>query len=334
VTVVKAMRLSSVGRAEDKPLTLTEIPVPEPAPGHIAIDVLVCGVCRTDLHIAEGEVSAALPIVPGHQAAGRVVAVGEGVDAFAVGDEVGVGWMSSTCGICRFCESGCENLCYAARFTGRDVNGGYAARMSADARYVYRLPPSLSPADAAPLLCAGIIGYRSLRLSRVSSGGKLGLIGFGASAHLAIQVAMHWQCEVYAFTREEHHQQLALELGAVWAGQVWEDPGVQLDGAVIFAPSGDLVPQALAHVERGGVVAINAIHMSDIPSMRYGALYYERTIQSVANYTRRDADEFLALAADIPIRANVERFSLERANEALLRIKRGAVHGAAVLDIG
>ena len=330
---MKAMQLSSIGRAENALLALVDIPVPQPPPGHVAIDVLACGVCRTDLHIVEGEVSAALPIIPGHQAAGRIAALGDGVDTFAIGDNVGVGWMSSTCGTCRFCEDGRENLCYAGRFTGRDANGGYATQMSADARYVYRLPPALSPSDAAPLLCAGIIGYRSLRLSQVSSGARLGLVGFGASAHLAIQVALHWKCEVYAFTREEHHRKLALELGAAWAGQVWEDPGVRLDGAVIFAPSGELVPQTLAHLERGGVLAINAIHMSDIPPIPYDVLYHERTVKSVANYTRRDADEFLALAAEIPIRANVEHFSLEQANDALLRIKRGAVHGAAVLDI-
>jgi propanol-preferring alcohol dehydrogenase len=255
------------------------------------------------------------------------------VDQFALGDAVGVGWLFDTCGTCTFCTTGRENLCYAARFTGRDVDGGYATMMVADARYVYRLPPDLAAIDAAPLLCAGIIGYRSLRIAEVQPGTTLGLVGFGASAHLAIQVALHWGCEVYAFTREEHHRSLALELGAAWAGEATDDPGVRLDAAVIFAPAGELVPQTLVHLERGAVLAINAIHMSDIPTMPYAALYHERAIRSVANFTRRDAEEFLDLSANIPVRANVERFALAEANEALLRIKRGAVHGAAVLDM-
>jgi propanol-preferring alcohol dehydrogenase len=306
---------------------------PQPAHGQLLIDVDACGVCRTDLHIVEGEVSARLPIIPGHQVAGRVAAVGSDVDRFVVGEPVGVGWLFETCGTCTFCTTGRENLCYRARFTGRDVNGGYASMMVADARYVYRLPRGLSAIDAAPLLCAGIIGYRSLRCAEVRPGSKLGLVGFGASAHLAIQVALHWGCDVYAFTREEHHRALALELGAVWAGDAADDPGVTLDGAVIFAPSGELVPQILALLERGAILAINAIHMSDIPAMPYAALYHERTVRSVANFTRRDADEFLDLAAKIPVRANIERYALEDANEALVRIKQGAVYGAAVLDM-
>jgi propanol-preferring alcohol dehydrogenase len=328
---MKAMLLSRTGSAEERLLSLADLPDPVPARGQVLIAVEACGVCRTDLHIVEGEVRAVLPLVPGHQAAGRIVALGDGVDAFAVGDAVGVGWLFSTCGTCAFCASGRENLCRDARFTGRDAHGGFAERMVADARYIYRLPPSFTAIDAAPLLCAGIIGYRSLRLSEIKPGGRLGLIGFGASAHLAIQVARHWGCEVYAFTREAHHRALALDLGAAWAGEAWEDPGVPLDAAVTFAPAGDLVPQALARLDRGGTLAINAIHMSDIPPIAYDALYYERTVRSVTNFTRRDAEEFLALAAEIPIRAEIERFRLEDANEALLRIKHGAVHGAAVL---
>jgi propanol-preferring alcohol dehydrogenase len=333
VDAVNAMLLSRTGRAEDRLLELADLSSPRPGPGQVTIDVEACGVCRTDLHIVEGEVPAALPIVPGHQAAGRIAEHGEGVDAFAVGDAVGVGWLFSTCGTCAFCRDGRENLCRDARFTGRDVHGGYAQRMVADAGYVYHLPPSFAPIDAAPLLCAGIIGYRSLKLSAIEPGGRLGLVGFGASAHLTIQVARHMGCDVYVFTREEHHRELALELGAVWAGEAWEDPGVQLNAAVIFAPAGELVPQALARLDRGGTLAINAIHMTDIPRIAYDALYHERTIRSVANFTRRDAEEFLALAAEIPIRAAIERFRLEDANEALLRVKRGAVHGAAVLEI-
>lgn len=330
---MKAMRLARTGAAEERLLAAAELPEPQPAAGQVLIDVEACGVCRTDLHIVEGEVRAPLPVVPGHQAAGRIAAVGPGVTGLAAGDSVGVGWMASTCGACDFCATGRDNLCYRARFTGRDIDGGYAERTVADARFVYRLPEGLSAHAAAPLLCAGIIGYRSLRLAEMRRGARLGLVGFGASAHLAIQVALHEGCDVYAFTREDHHQRLARELGAVWAGQAQDDPGVRLDCAVIFAPAGELVPQTLAHMERGGIVAINAIHMSDIPAMAYDLLYWERAVRSVANYTRRDAEEFLALAARIPVRAEVERFPLAAANEALLRVKRGAVHGAAVLEI-
>jgi propanol-preferring alcohol dehydrogenase len=327
------MILRRTGSAESRPLAMSELPDPGAAAGQVVIALESCGVCRTDLHIIEGEVPAALPIVPGHQAVGRVIALGEGVTELRVGDLVGVGWLASTCGNCAFCSSGRENLCSGATFTGRDANGGFGERIAADARYVFPIPPGLSARDAAPLLCAGIIGYRSLRLSEIKPGGRLGLIGFGASAHLAIQVARHWRCDVYAFTREEHHRQLARELGAVWVGEATDDPGVALDAAVIFAPVGELVPQALSRIARGGTLAINAIHMSPIPSFSYDLIYHERTVRSVANFTRRDAVEFLALAADIPIRADVEEHALEQANEVLLRVKRGAVHGAAVLTI-
>ena len=221
----------------------------------------------------------------------------------AIGDAVGVGWIASTCGVCAFCRSGRENLCPRATFTGRDRDGGYAGRMVASARWAYALPAGLAAREAAPLLCAGIIGYRSLLLSQIAPGGRLGLFGFGASAHLAIQVALHWKCEVFAFTREAHHRDLARRMGAVWAGEAFEDPGVELDSAVTFAPAGELVPLALSRLARGGTVAVNAIHMSPIPSFDYEALYGERVVRSVMNYTRRDADEFLALAAGIPVRA-------------------------------
>ena len=327
------MRLSLPAPIEERPLALADIATPEPGPGEVAIAIEACGVCRTDLHIAEGEVSARLPVVPGHQAAGRVVALGAGVRDFALGDAVGVGWMASTCGVCAFCRSGSENLCPSATFTGRDRDGGYAETMAADARWVYRLPPAVTAVGAAPLLCAGVIGYRSLRLSGVRPGGRLGLFGFGASAHLAIQVALHWRCSVYAFTREERHRRLALEMGAAWAGAADEDPGVALDAAVTFAPAGELVPLALSRLERGGTVAVNAIHMSPIPSFSYDLLYGERVVRSVMNFTRRDAEEFLALAATIPVRVHTEAFALEEANEALVRVRRGEVLGAAVLRI-
>jgi propanol-preferring alcohol dehydrogenase len=328
---MRAMALERVAAAEEMPLVAARAPEPVPAAGELVIAVEACGVCRTDLHILEGEVAARLPLIPGHQAAGRVSEVGPGVKGIAVGDSVGVGWMASTCGVCRFCRSERENLCEKATFTGRDRDGGYAERMTARAEWVFRLPEGFSAKEAAPLLCAGIIGYRSLRLSGIEPGGRLGLFGFGASAHLAIQVALHWGCEVFAFTREEHHRQLARRMGAVWAGAAGDDPGVLLDAAVTFAPAGELVPTALSRLDRGGTLAVNAIHMSTIPAFEYETLYGERTVRSVMNSTRRDAEEFLDLAARIPVRASTEPYPLDQANEALLRVKRGLVRGAAVL---
>jgi propanol-preferring alcohol dehydrogenase len=320
--------------AEDaRPLSEVDRPAPEPGAGQVAIDVEACGICRTDVHIVEGEVPARLPVVPGHQIAGRIAAVGAGVDGFHEGDRVGVGWMASVDGRCRFCRSGRENLCEHATFTGRDRDGGYAERAVAEARWVYPLPRGVSPIDAAPLLCAGIIGYRSLRLSGIEPGGRLGLFGFGASAHLALQVARHRGCAVYAFTREAHHRELAIAMGAEWAGEATDDPGVPLDAAVTFAPAGEIVPAALARLDRGGAVAVNAIHMSPIPSLDYERLYGERVVRSVMNYTRQDALEFLELAAAIPIRARVETYGLAEANDALGRVRRGEVDGAAVLRI-
>ena len=330
---VRGMRLEKIGPASERSLTLVELPEPEPAPGEIAIRVDACGVCRTDLHIVEGEVEAALPVVPGHQAAGRVERVGAGVSGFSHGDPVGVGWMASTCGICRFCVSGRENLCERAAFTGRDRDGGYAEWMTAAEGWVYPLPSGFSSREAAPLLCAGIIGYRSLKISGIRPGGRLGLFGFGASAHLAIQVARSWGCEVFAFTREAHHRGLARALGAVWSGEAREDPGVLLDAAITFAPAGELIPQALARLDRGATLAVNAIHTSPIPSFEYETLYGERGVRSVMNYTRRDAEEFLELAARLPVRAEVETCRLEEANDALLRLGQGRIHGAAVLTM-
>lgn len=274
-----------------------------------------------------------LPVTPGHQAAGRVIEVGPGVEGLREGDAVGVGWIASTCEVCRFCLSGRENLCERGTFTGRDRDGGYAERMTARARWVYRLPAGFSPADAAPLLCAGIIGYRSLKLSGAAAGGRLGLFGFGASAHLAMQVARRWGCEVYAFSREAHHRELAREMGAAWAGDSGEDPGVPLDAAVIFAPAGEIVLAALARLDRGAVLAVNAIHMSPIPALDYALLYGERVVRSVTNFTRGDAEEFLALAATIPVRASIQAYPLEAAGDALAAVKAGAVRGAAVLTV-
>src|SRR6266508_13159 len=330
---MRAMVLREAKPFEGEPLAIEDRAELSAGDGEITIAVEACGVCRTDLHIIEGEVTARLPVILGHQAAGKIAALGPGVSGFAPGDPVGVGWMASTCGVCRFCRSGRENLCEKATFTGRDRDGGYAQMLAAHAEWVYRLPAGFSALEAAPLLCAGIIGYRSLRLSGIQPGGRLGLFGFGASAHLAIQAALHWKCEVFVFTREEHHRRLAVKMGAAWGGGGEDDPGAALDAAVTFAPAGELVPVALSRLGRGGALAINAIHMSPIPSFPYELLYGERRVVGVTNYTRRDAEEFLDLAARIPIRAQTEIFPLEKANEALLRVKRGEVRGAAVLEI-
>jgi len=330
---VRAQRLHRTAPAQERPLRLEDLAPPRPGEGEVAIAIEACGVCRTDLHILEGEVPARLPITPGHQAAGKVVEVGPGVRSFAPGDSVGVGWIASTCGECAFCRSGRENLCPRATFTGRDRDGGYAEKLVANATWVYPLPSGFSASDAAPLLCAGIIGYRSLKLSGIGRGGRLGLFGFGASAHLAMQVARHWGCAVYAFSREQHHRQLALDLGAAWAGDSGDDPGVALDAAVLFAPAGEIVPLALARLDRGATLAINAIHMSPIPQMDYSRLYGERGIRSVTNYTRRDAEEFLALAVEIPVRASVAMYPLERAGDALVDVEAGRIRGAAVLSV-
>ena len=332
---MRAMVLRESG-APDKDagaLVLEDLPAPRPGPGEVAIAVSSCAVCRTDLHILDGEVPAALPRVLGHQAAGRVVEVGPGVESLRPGDAVGVGWLASTCGACRFCTSGRENLCEEAAFTGRDRDGGFAEILTAREGFAFRLPEELEAIQAAPLLCAGVIGYRSLKLSAIAPGGRLGLFGFGASAHLAIQIALHWGCSVYAFTREQMHRDLAISMGAVWAGGVGDAPPVALDAAVTFAPSGDVVAAALARLDRGAAVAVNAIHMTPIPPLEYSALYGERTVRSVQNATRQDARELLALAAKIPIRAETEAFALEDANEALKRIRLGKVRGAAVLEV-
>ncbi len=329
------MRLPRPAAIEAGPLEEVEIRDLEPAPSELTIDVGACGVCRTDLQIAEGDLQARrLPIVPGHQAVGTVRAVGAGVDGWNVGDRAGIGWMAGSCGECEFCRSDRENLCRFARFTGWDRDGGFAEQMNVRADFAFALPGELSDEQLAPLLCGGVIGYRSLRISGTEPGGRLGLFGFGASASLAIQVAVHWKCEVFVFTRSESEQRRALELGAVWAGG-YDDPSPEpLEAAVTFAPVGFVVVKALQALDRGGTVAINAIHLDQIPSFDYDDLWLERQIRSVANFTRRDAREFLALAALIPIRTSYSVFPLHRANAALDAIKEGDVSGAAVLSMG
>jgi propanol-preferring alcohol dehydrogenase len=334
VTAVKAMVLREPRPVEENPLTYVDLPKPEPAPGQVRLRVRACGVCHTDLHLVEGEIALPkLPVVPGHQIVGQVHAVGEGVTRFHVGDRVGVPWLYFTCGQCEYCRRGLENLCDDARFTGQHVDGGFAEYIAVPAGFAYSIPIGFPDDQAAPLLCAGIIGYRSLRLSEIQPGGRLGLYGFGASAHVTIQVARHWGCEVYVFTRGAEHQRHALDLGAAWVGQAQDTPPAELDSAITFAPAGWLVPEALRVLRKGGTLAINAIHMSPIPEMPYDLIYGERTVRSVTNSTRQDAEELLRLAASIPIRTDVELYPLQQANAVLQRLKESEIKGAAVLQI-
>ncbi|WP_129774895.1 zinc-dependent alcohol dehydrogenase family protein [Peristeroidobacter soli] len=314
-----------------QPLVLEQRPVPVPGPGQVLLKVGACGVCRTDLHLIDGELpDPKLPIVPGHEIVGTVVTGGAGTH-YPSGTRLGVPWLGYTCGICEFCLSGQENLCDRAAFTGYQLDGGYAEHVVADARYCFELPASLDDAHAAPLLCAGLIGYRTWRMAWNAK--RLGIYGFGAAAHLIAQVATHKGQEVYAFTRagDVIAQQFALQLGARWAGASEEQPPVLLDAALIFAPVGQLVPLALRAVRKGGSVICGGIHMSDIPSLPYSLIWGERCIRSVANLTRRDGTEFLALAGEIGIQPSIETLPLSRANEALERVRAGALSGAAVL---
>jgi propanol-preferring alcohol dehydrogenase len=314
------------------PLWETEVPRPTPGPGQVLIRVHACGVCRTDLHVVDGELPhPKLPLVPGHEIVGTVAELGPGVDRFALGQRIGVPWLGFTCGVCRYCRAGRENLCDRARFTGYQIDGGYAEYMVADQRFCFPIPAGYSDADAAPLLCAGLIGYRSLVLAGDAQ--RLGLYGFGAAAHLIAQVARHQGRQVYAFTRagDVEAQQFARDLGAVWAGASDTRPPEELDAAILFAPVGALVPTALRAVAKGGTVVCAGIHMSDIPSFPYALLWGERSIRSVANLTRRDVEEFLSLAPQVPVRTAVQPFPLIEANEALTRLRDGRVRGAAVL---
>jgi len=329
---MRAMVLEKPADVREAPLRAVESPEPEPGLGEIRVRVKACGLCHTDLHIVEGELPAPrLPVIPGHQIVGVVEARGEGASRFREGDRVGVPWLHDACGACEYCARGRENLCEFARFTGLHVNGGYAEFTVVSQDFAYPVPVSFSDEAAAPLLCAGIIGYRALRLSEIRPGETLGLYGFGASAHIAIQVARHWKCEVYVFTRSKEHRQLARELGAAWTGRAEEDPPARIHSAVIFAPAGPLVPEALRVLRKGGVIALAGIYMSPIPSLEYSSIYHERTLRSVANSTRQDAHEILRLAGEIPIRTEIETFALEEANEALLRLKESRIRGAGVL---
>jgi propanol-preferring alcohol dehydrogenase len=327
---MRAMILTAAGA----PLREGELPELAAGPGHVVLDVHACGVCRTDLHIVDGELSEPkLPLVLGHQIVGTVIEVGEGVASLSVGDRAGVPWLAWTCGECRYCLSERENLCERARFTGYHVDGGYAERALADARYCFPIPAGYPDLQAAPLLCAGLIGYRALRLSGDAE--RLGLYGFGAAAHVVAQVACWEGRRVFAFTRggDEAGQAFARELGAVWAGGASEEPPEELDAAIIFAPAGELVPQALAAVARGGTVVCAGIHMSDIPSFPYDLLWGERSLRSVANLTRADGTAFFELAPQVPVRTHVETFPLVAADDALRKLRNGEIRGAAVLAV-
>lgn len=332
---MKAMLLDRAGDVASDPLQLRDLPVPLPGPGEVLVKVQVCAVCRTDLHVIEGELpDVKRPLIPGHQVVGTVARLGAGVTEVQEGDRVGIAWLQGTCGICEFCTSGRENLCLKARFTGYQVDGGYAEYAVVPARFAYPIPPAFADEDAAPLLCAGIIGYRALRLSGIKPGQRLGLYGFGASAHIAIQIARHWRCQVYVSSLKAEHQALARELGAVWVGGAQDVPPDSLHGSIIFAPAGELVPPALRALERGGTLALAGIHMSPIPSLDYDRdVFGERVLRSVTANTRQDGIDLLREAAAIPITPRTVRFPLPQANQALQALKAGSFQGAAVLTI-
>ncbi|MCC7082831.1 MAG: zinc-dependent alcohol dehydrogenase family protein [Burkholderiales bacterium] len=328
---MKAMQLAAAGER----LALVDIPVPEPAAGQLLVRVRACGVCRTDLHVTDGELTGGkMPIVPGHEIVGEVVACGAGAERFALGGRVGIPWLGASCGHCAFCRSGRENLCRAARFTGYHIDGGYAEYACADVRFCFALPDAYSDIEAAPLLCAGLIGYRALAMA--GDAAVIGIYGFGAAAHIVAQVARHQGRTLYAFTRpgDTQAQRFALSLGAAWSGDSGQEPPSPLDAAIIFAPVGALVPAALRATAPGGTVVCAGIHMSDIPSFPYRILWEERTIRSVANLTRIDGEAFLALAPKVPVRTEVQVFALAQANEALDRLRGGRIAGAAVLVNG
>jgi propanol-preferring alcohol dehydrogenase len=337
---MKACILETPAPVGSRPLRLTDVPVPTPRDDELLVRVSACGICRTDLHVVEGELPPRLsPVIPGHQIVGRVAAVGVRVEGFDEGERVGVAWLNRTCGICRFCRAGRENLCESSQFTGWTVNGGFAEYAVAPAAFAYRLPEGFDDLQAAPLLCAGVIGYRALRLTGLGesnrwAGARLGIYGFGAAGHVCIQLARARGAEVYVATRDrERHQALATELGATWTGGAADEPPAKLDAAIIFAPAGELVPVALRALDKGGVLVLGGIHMSAIPSFEYALLYGERVVRSVANNTRVDGREFLAEAARVPVRTHVETYPLEQANEALIALKHDAIKGAGVLTV-
>jgi alcohol dehydrogenase, propanol-preferring len=331
---MKACILNRPAPIETNPLAFTSVPDPEPQAGQVRVRVAACGVCRTDLHVTEGELPPRKsPVIPGHQVVGVIDKSGPGATRFQAGARVGIPWLHETDAVCEYCRSGRENLCDNATFTGYTVDGGYAEYALAPERFVYSIPEGFPDLEAAPLLCAGIIGFRSFRLCGIGSGGRLGLYGFGAAAHVLIQVARYRNIEVFACTRDIRHQKLAREMGAAWAGGTVDEPPAKLDAAIVFAPAGEIVPAALKALRKGGTVALAGIHMSPIPSLDYSLLYQERVVRSVANNTRQDGEDFLRIAAEIPIHTEIEIFPLSDANRALNSLKNDAIRGAAVLQV-
>jgi propanol-preferring alcohol dehydrogenase len=330
---MRAMVLTRQAPIDARPLVLQDLPDPAPGPGEIVIRVAACGVCRTDLHVIEGDLAPRkLPIVPGHQVVGRVEASGPGATRFRSGDRVGIAWLRGACGVCPQCRYGAENLCAASRYTGWDDDGGYAERAVVPEAFAYAIPGAFGDAEATPLLCAGIIGYRALRRSRIEPGGRLGLFGFGSSAHIVIQIARHRGCEVHVATRGEGHRKLAAELGAAWIGDAFDLPPRPLDAAIVFAPAGEIVPGALRALGPGGTVALAGIHMSELPPLDYAScLFHEKTLTSVESNTRADGEQLLHEAAAIPLRPRVTELRLESANEALIALRHDGVWGTAVL---
>ena len=334
---MKAWVLRTPAPVNERPLELTDLPVPTPAGDELLVRVSACGICRTDLHVVEGELPVRRsPLIPGHQIVGRVAALGADVTDFSIDDRVGIAWLNRTCGVCNYCLSGRENLCERAMFTGWTVDGGYAEYAIAPSSFTYRIPDNFEDVQAAPLLCAGIIGYRCLRLTGLTksewTNARLGIYGFGAAGHIGIQLARARGAEVYVCTRDRtRHQALAHELGATWVGDAGDEPPVKLDAAIIFAPAGELAPIALKAMAKGGAVVLGGIHMSPIPSFDYSLLYGERLIRSVANNTRADGREFLLEAARIPVRTHTQTFAFDEANDALIALKNDAIRGAGVL---
>jgi propanol-preferring alcohol dehydrogenase len=333
---MKAMLLTAPAPIETAPLRWTELPDPEPGPGEIRIRVEACGICRTDLHVIEAELPPQRDsVIPGHQVVGAVDRRGRGANRFSEGDRVGIAWLRSTCGVCRYCRGGRENLCEEARFTGYHAHGGFAEYAVVREDFAYALPASSSSAETTPLLCAGIIGYRALKRADLRPGCRLGLYGFGSSAHIAIQVARHLGCTVYVMTRDPRHQELARQLGAAWAGGATEAPPDRLDSAVLFAPAGELVLPALAALDKGGTLALAGIYLTDIPTLQYERhLFHEKSLRSVTANTRADGEELLRIAAEIPIRPHTTSFQLSDANVALQRLEHDAIEGSGVLVVG
>lgn len=331
---MKAMVLEKQSDITLNPLRLVDRKIPAPSGDEVLIKVNTCGLCHTDLHVVEGELELKrIPIIPGHQIVGRIEAIGEMVEKWRVGDRIGAGWLYSTCGNCKYCKKGLENLCENSEFTGYSRDGGYAEYVIIKSDFAFKIPDTIPDVEASPLLCAGIIGFRSFKLSDIKEGENLGLFGFGASAHIVLQIAGYYNCRVFVFTRSDEHKNLAINMGALWTGSADDKPPAELDSAIIFAPVGSLYIKALEKLRSGGTAVSANIHMSDIPQFPYGLLYYEKTMKSVANFTKSDGEEFLKLSETIPIRTKTEVFKLSEANKALNLLKKGQITGAGVLII-